>query len=164
MAANGLIYTASFQGVTVTNAIQDIFEFIGSANCSTVFHSFRIEFTPTVVSGVAQDVRTNVQIVRRSTTGSGGVAVTPKPENPRNTVAALTTVNRTVVTTQGTNQDILYGGNPSVIVPWERIYTPDQRIVLPASGGSSQNRLCVFLAAAPGASFVTSGEVYFEEI
>jgi hypothetical protein len=164
MAANGLIYTASFQGVTVTNAIQDIYEFIASANCSTLFHSFRVEFTPTITSGVAQDVRLNLQIVRRSTSGSGGAAVTPKPTNPRNTVAALTTVNRTVVTTQGTIQDILYGGNPSVIVPWERVYTADQRIDLPASGGSSQNRLCVFLAAAPGQSFVASGEVYFEEV
>jgi len=164
MAANGLIYTASFQGVTVTNAIQDIFEFIGSANCATVIHSWRVEFTPTITSGVAQDVRLNLQICRRSTTGSGGAAVTPKPVNPRNTVAALTTVNRTVVTTQGTIQDILWGGNPSVIVPFERIYTPDQRIDLPASGGSANNRLCLFLAAAPGQSFVASGEVYLEEI
>jgi len=164
MAAQGLIYTASFQGVTVTNAVQDLFEFIGSANCSTIFHSFRIEFTPTITSGVAQDVRANIQIVRRTTSGSGGAAVTPKPANPRNTVAALTTVNRTVVTTQGTIGDILYGGNPSVIVPWERVYTADQRLVLPASGGNSQNRLCVFLAAAPGQSFTTSGEVYFEEV
>ena len=164
MAAQGLIYTASFQGVSVTNAIQDIFEFAASANCSTVVHSWRLEFTPTIVSGVAQDVRLNLQIVRRSTSGTGGVAVTPKPENPRNSVAALAVVNRTVVTTQGTIQDILYGGNPSVLVPWERVYTADQRIVLPTSGGSTQNRISLFLAAAPGQAFVTSGEVVFEEI
>ena len=164
MAANGLIYTASFQGVTVTNAIQDIFELIASTNCSAIVHSWRVEFVPTITSGVAQDVRLNLQLVRRTTTGSGGVAVVPKPTNPRNTVVALTTVNRTVVTTQGTIGDIEYGGNPSVIVPWERGYMPDQRLDLPASGGSAQNRLCLFLAAAPGQSFVASGEVYIEEV
>jgi hypothetical protein len=158
------MYTASFQGVTITNAVQDIFEFASSANAPVIIHSWRVEFTPTITSGVAQDVRLNLQIVRRSTSGTGGAAVTPKPENPRMSVAAISTVNRTVVTTQGTIADILYGGNPSVIVPWERIYTPDQRLVLPASGGSAQNRLCLFLATAPGQTLVTSAEVVFEEV
>lgn len=159
MAANGLMYTASFSDVTVTNAIQDIFEMIAAAGVSVVVHSFRVTFVPTIVSGVAQDVRAKLQIVTRSTSGSGGASITPAPENERNTVAAATSVNRTVVTTQGTIGVVKSADQVSTILPYERIFTPDQRI--PIKGGG---RLCLFLATALGAGYQASGEVYFEEV
>jgi hypothetical protein len=159
MAANGLLYTASFSDVAITNAVQDIFEIAAAAGIPLIVHSVRLTFVPTIVSGVAQDVRAKLQIVTRTTAGSGGTAVTPAPENPRNTVAAACTVNRTVVTTQGTLGVVKNADQVSTILPYERIFTPDQRI--PIQGGG---RLCLFLATALGASYQASGEVYFEEV
>lgn len=158
MAANGLMYIAAFSDVTVTNATQDLIEMIAAAGVPALVHSIRITFVPTIVSGVAQDVRAKLQIVTRSTTGSGGSAVTPSPENTRNTVAAVTTVNK-LVTTPGTIGVVKSADQVSTILPFERIFTPDQRI--PIAGGG---RLCLFLATALGAGYQASGEVYFEEV
>jgi hypothetical protein len=158
MAAGGLMYTASFQNVTVTNAAQNLWELIAAAGVSLLVHSIRLTFTPTITSGVAQDVRAQINIQTITTTGTGGSAVTPRAVNRRNTLAAVTTVND-LVTTPGTLGVIMDSENISIIVPFERIYTPDQRI--PISGG---NRLAVNLAAGLGASYAASSEIYFEEI
>lgn len=158
MAASGLMYTFSFSNVSVTNAAQNIFEMIAGSGASVLVHSIRLTFTPTIVSGVAQDVRANLNIQRISTTGTGGSATTPVAVNSRNTVAALTTVNR-LVTTPGTAGNVLDSENVSIIVPFERIYTPDQRVPIPAS-----TRLALNLSAGLGAAYNASCEVYFEEI
>ena len=158
MAASGLMYTASFQNVTVTNAAQNIWEIIAAAGVSLVVHSIRLTFTPTITSGVAQDVRAQLNIQTISTTGTGGSAKTPAALNRRNALAAVTTFN-SLVTTPGTLGVIVDSENVSIIVPFERIYTPDQRI--PISGG---NRLALNLSAGLGASYSASSEIYFEEI
>lgn len=157
MAANGLMYTAKLQSVTVTNAAQNLFEFIAAAATSLLIHSIRLEFVPTITSGVAQDVRAAIAIQSITTTGSGGTAVTPAAEHPRNTVAAVTTIN-SLVTTPGTLGVVKSAHQPSIIVPFERIYTPDQRI--PITGGG---RLAINLAAGLGSSVTLSAEIYFEE-
>jgi hypothetical protein len=158
MAANGLMYTASFSNVSITNAAQNIWEFIAAAGCSILIHSIRLTITPTITSGVAQDVRAQLNLQKITTTGSGGSAVTPAAVNNRNTVAALTTVNR-LVTTPGTAGTVLDSENVSIIVPYERIYTPDQRIPVAPSA-----RIALNLAAGLGGAFNASSEVYFEEI
>jgi hypothetical protein len=156
------MYTASFSNVSVTNAIQDIWQITASTTASILIHSWRVTVVPTITSGVAQDVRVNLQILNRSTAGTGGTAVTPVAVNKRNTVAASSTWNRTVVTTQGTAGNIVSADQVSIIVPYERIYTPDQRVVLPAAASGSF--LSLFLTTAPGAAYNASSEVYFEEI
>ena len=157
MAANGLMYTASFQNVALTNAAQNVVEFIAAAATGFLLHSIRFTVTPTIVSGVAQDVRMQLNMQTITTTGTGGTAVTPAPLNQRNTIAAVTTVNR-LVTTPGTLGVILDSENVSIIVPFERVYTPDQRI--PVGGGK---RLALNLAAGLGGSFNCSLECYLEE-
>jgi hypothetical protein len=160
--AVGLMYTAQFQNIAITNVVQDIWQLNAAAACSVVVHSWRLTFTPTIVSGVAQDVRLQFQILNRSTAGTGGTGVTPGAVNPRNTVVASTVVNRTVVTTQGTAGTIHSSDNISVIVPWERIYTEAQRIPIPAG---SSNFLCLLLVATNAAlPLNASSEVYFEEL
>lgn len=158
MAAGGLVYTASFSNVSVTNAAQNIWEIIAAAGVSVLVHSIRLTITPTIVSGVAQDVRAQLNVQTITTTGTGGTSVTPAALNRRNTLAAVTTFNR-LVTTPGTLGVVMDSENVSIIVPFERIYTPDQRI--PISGG---NRLALNLSAGLGASYNASSEVYFEEI
>ena len=157
MAMNGLIYTATVSSVTVTNAAQNLWEIIAAAGVSMLIHSIRIEFVPTITSGVAQDVRAQINLQTISSTGTGGSAVTPRAVNRRNTVAAAATVN-SLVTSQGTLSVVMSSSNPSVIVPYERIFTPDQRI--PISGGA---RLAVNLGAGLGGSVTMSSEIYFEE-
>jgi hypothetical protein len=158
MAANGLMYTVSFQNVNVTGAAQNLWEFIAAAGTGLLIHSIRLTFTPTIVSGVAQDVRAQLIIMRLTGTGTGGSATTPAPVNIRNTVAAVTTVNR-LVTTVGTASTQLSADNVSIIVPYERIFTPDQRIPVPGGG-----RLALNLAATLGTTYSASSEIYFEEI
>lgn len=157
MAANGLMYTANFDAVTVTAAAQDLWEFVAGATTGILIHSFKITFVPTITSGVAQDVRAQFRQLVRSTTGTGGAAVTPRAVNPRNTVAAVTTTTRTV-TTPGTPGNVWSAEQVSVIVPYERLFTTDQRIFVPAA-----TRWCLNLEASVGA-LVCSGEVYFEEL
>lgn len=157
MAANGLMYTAKQQSVSVTNAAQNLWEIIAAASTSLLIHSIRLEFVPTITSGVAQDVRAAISIQTISTTGTGGSAITPIAEHPRNSVAAVTTFN-SLVTAPGTLGVVKSASNPSIIVPFERIFTPDQRI--PITGGG---RLAINLAAGLGSTIVLSSEIYFEE-
>lgn len=158
MAAGGLMYTASFENLTVTAGAQDIWEFVAAAGVSILIHSVRVTIAPTVTSGVAQDVRMRLEMQQRTTTGSGGTSQTPRALNRRNTVAAATTCN-SGVTTPGTAGNLWGADYVSIIVPYERIFTPDQRI--PVSGGSRWN---LTLLASLGGSFSASSEVYFEEI
>jgi hypothetical protein len=164
MAGNGLMYTAQFSNVSITNAVQDIWQITSSPSASILVHSWRLTIVPTITSGVAQDVRINLQILNRTgTAGTGGTGVTPTAVNKRNSVAATSTWTR-LVTTQASAGTILAGEQVSIIVPYERIYTPDQRVVLPAAPVASQTYLSLFLTTAPGAAYNASSEVYFEEI
>lgn len=156
--AVGLMYTSRFSGVSVTNAAQDIWELVAAAGVSVVVHWIKISFEPTITSGVAQDVRARIQICERSTTGSGGTAVTPAAVHPRNTVAGSTVTTRTV-TTPGTIGDVFWDDSASIIVPFELIFTPDMR--KPISGGQ---RLCVNLTTALGAAYNASSTICYEEI
>ena len=158
MAANGLMYTVSFSNVSVTNAAQNIWELIAAAGVSFIIHSIRLTFTPTITSGVAQDVRALLNIQNITSTGTGGSAKTPTATNLRNTVAAVTTCNA-LVTTPGAAGVVRASDNVSIIVPYERIYTPDQRT--PISGGA---RWALNLSAGLGGAFNASSEIYFEEI
>ena len=67
MAGNGLMYTATFNNTSVTNAVQDLWQITASATASILIHSWRVTFVPTITSGIAQDVRANLQILLRST-------------------------------------------------------------------------------------------------
>ena len=157
-AANGLMYTVNFDTVSVTNAAQDIWELVAGATTGILIHSIRLTFVPTITSGIPQDVRAQLRMLARSTTGSGGTAVTPRPVNPRNTVAAVTTTTRTV-TTPGTAGNVWSAEQISIVLPYERIYTPAQRIFVPAA-----TRFCINLEAGLGAAFNASSELYIEEL
>lgn len=157
-AANGLMYKTSFDLVSITNAAQDIWEFVAGGTVGVLIHAIRVSFVPTITSGVPQDVRAQVRQLVRSTTGTGGTAVTPRATNPRNTVAAAVTTTRTV-TTPGTAGNVWDADNFSIVLPYERIYTPAQRIFVPAA-----TRWCLNLEAGLGAAYNCSATVDFEEL
>lgn len=158
--AVGLMYTSRFSGVSVTNAIQDIWELRAAATAGVILHWVKVTFEPTITSGVAQDVRARIQILERTgAAGTGGAAVTPAGVHPRNSVAAVTTTTRTVVTTQATAGDIHWDDSASIIVPYELIFTPDLRIPI-----SPSTNLSIFLTTALGAAFNCSSTICFEEV
>ena len=156
--AGGLMYTSRFENVSVTAAVQDIWEIV-TGNNAILIHWVRIDFSPTITSGVAQDERARIQILERSTAGTGGTAVTPAGMHPRNTVASLTTTTRTVVTTQGTAGDIKIDVRPSIITPIELLFSADMRIPVQANSG----RLCILLVAALSGAFNCNSTICFEE-
>jgi hypothetical protein len=157
--AVGLMYTSRFSAISITNAVQDIWQLEPAATAGVILHWVKLTFEPTITSGVAQDVRARLQILERSTTGTGGTAVTAQPVHTRNTVAATCVTTRTVVTTQGTAGNIHWDDSPSIIVPYELIFTPDLRIPIAPS-----KRLCLFLTTALGAAYNASSTICFEEI
>lgn len=156
-AANGLLYTVNFDNVSITNAAQDIWTFTAGTE-SILIHAIRITFVPTITSGVPQDARAQLRQLIRSTAGSGGSAVTPRAQNPRNTVASLATVSRTT-TTPGTAGNVMDSDQISIVLPYERVFTPAQRPFIPAATIWSLN-----LENALGSAFNASSTIWFEEL
>jgi hypothetical protein len=157
-AANGVMYKVTFDAVSITNAAQDVMEIIAAAAVPVLIHALKVTWVPTITSGVAQDLRIQLRQVVRSTTGSGGTAVTPRATNQRNTLAAAGTYTRTV-TTPGTVGNALGAEQVSIIVPYERVFQQSQRILVPAG-----TRWALNLESAPGQAIVTSLEMDVEEI
>lgn len=147
----GLLYVAAFDAVSMTDAAQDIiFLQAGSAVPITVHEIL-------VTSAVTTDVRARLAIVRRSTAGSTGTAITPRALFERNSVSALTTAT-SLRTTVGTVGNVLDNDEWSMLVPFQRLYTPETRIVVAAAGFLGLN-----LVAGTGAARVISGKIVFEE-
>jgi hypothetical protein len=138
--------------VTITDAAQDILFLASSASVPLIVHAIRL------TAGVTTDVRARIQIVRRSTAGSGGTGITPSEFFGRNTVSAATTATHSR-TTPGTVGDVLHAEQWSLLVPLEWLPTPEMRPHVPVSGF-----LGVHLAAATGATRVMSGSIIFEEL
>jgi hypothetical protein len=151
------MYKVAFDNVAITAAAQDIMEIVAAAGVPILIHAYKFTVVPTITSGVAQDVRAQLRTLVRSTTGTGGVAVTPRATNQRNTLAAAGTYTRTV-TTPGTPGNVLGSEQPSIIVPYERVFTAAQRILVPAG-----TRWCLNLEASMGA-LNASFEMDVEEI
>ena len=149
---NGLQYTAAFENVSIS-ATQDIFEFVAAAGVPLIIHRVELSW------GVTAQEIVRLQILRRTTTGSGGSAVTPRAINPRNTVAAATTVNRNV-TTPGTPSDVLWTYQQNLVVPVDELAgLPELKIVIPGGG-----RLALNLVSAPAAGRSCSGTIFFTEV
>lgn len=148
----GLMYSAAFENVTITDAAQDIVFLATSSSVPIIVHSVRI------TAGVTTDVRARIQIVRRSTAGSGGTGITVAELHGRNTVAATVTATY-ARTTPGTVGDVVHGEQWSLLVPFEWIPTPEIRPQVPVSGF-----IGVHLVAGTGASRVMSGSITFEEL
>lgn len=152
MAAQGLMYTANVSNTSSGTAVTDILVIGTSAAVPVLVHEWRM------TSAATTDTRLVVQILRRSTGPTGGTAQTPRALNSRNTVAAASTVT-SFDTTPGTAGNIIESELWSVLVPYSRIYTPDERIYIPVSGW-----LALSFTTAPGAAVNISADVFFEEL
>lgn len=138
----GLSYSAQFENVSVTAAAQDIFELVCPAGRAA--YIWQIDLTCGVT---AQEVG-RLQLIKRTTTGSGGAAITPRALNRYNTVAsAMTSFTRTV-TAPGTGTDVYAARQWNIVVPFEfGPRTPDAAggILVPAG-----ERIALHIPAALG--------------
>jgi hypothetical protein len=152
MAAQGLMYTANLNNTSSGTAVTDALVLETSNAVPILIHEWRMTSAATV------DTRLVVQILRRTTAHTGGTTITPRALNTRNTVAAATAVFG-VDTTPGTSGNVLESELWSVLVPYSRIYTPDERIYVPISGF-----LAMSFTTAPGSAVNISADVFFEEL
>lgn len=147
-----LLYSAPFENVTFTDAAQDLVFLATSASAPIKIHAIRI------AAAVTTDVRARIQLLRRTTAGSGGTGITPSALHGRNSVAAATTATY-ARTTPGTAGNVIHAEQWSLLVPFEWLPTPEMRPTVPVSGYFALN-----LAAATAASRVMSGSIIFEEM
>ena len=152
MAAQGLLYTATLNNTSSGTSVTDVLVLETSATVPILIHEWRMTSAATV------DTRLVAQILRRTTAHTGGTTITPRPLNSRNTLAAATGVFG-VDTTPGTAGVIIESELWSVLVPYSRIYTPDERIYVPISGF-----LALSFTTAPGSAVNLSADVFFEEL
>lgn len=148
----GLLYSAPFENITVTDAAQDIVFLATSSSVPILVHSIRVS------ANVTTDVRARIQILRRTTAGSGGTGITPNAEFGRNSVSAATTATY-ARNTPGTAGNVIDAETWSLLVPYEFAPTPENRIHVPVSSYIALN-----LVAGTGASRTMSGRVFFEEL
>lgn len=147
----GLLYVAAFENITFTDAAQD-FVFLQAASGKPItVHEILM------TSSTTTDVRARVSIVRRTTAGSAGTGITPRALDEHNTQAAGATATY-ARTTVGTVGNVLDADAWSLLVPYQKLYTPETRIRIAAAGFLGVN-----LTAATGATRVVSGKIVFEE-
>lgn len=151
--ATGRVYYAPFVNLTLTNdADQDIWELVNGSTSAVVLLGY------TLTSATTSDERLNLRLLRRTTTGASGSAVTEVPADGGNTVSASAAVS-TLVTAPGTAGAILDGFYWSQLSPLIYLPTPEEQIIVPPSG-----RLCLHLQTAVASSRNISGSVRWAEV
>lgn len=148
------IYFAPADNLTVTNdSDQDIFEIVAPSDAVVKIHRIVLN------SATTTDERVRLRLVRRSTTGSGGSAVTEVAADGVSEASGGGVAVTTLVTTPGTIGDILQAWYWSQLSPFDELPVPEDRVVIPPSG-----RLCLNLETAVASSRNWSGFVVYEVI
>lgn len=158
----GRMYTAAFKDTAVT-AVQDLLEIAAPADAVVVIHSWFL-VQKTEVGDTAEEMLllTCNRGVGTVTSGSGGATVTPHPiADGDPAFGGVVERNNTtaMVVGTGTLETDLEVHAWNVRVPYQRIYTPEERPVI-----SPSNRWTLELETAPADSITMSGFVTFEEI
>lgn len=154
----GRIYRVPFNAVAVT-AQQDLFEITAASNKPCRIHAWMVTQSSEV--GDAQEEGLNLVIKRgnsSTTSGSGGTAPTPVPQNPNDSAAGFSAeVNNTTKMSGGT----ITLEEPhcwNVRAPHLMVYTPETRpVILPGE------RKTLELATTPADSITMSGFMIIEE-
>lgn len=147
----GLLYTVPFENISMTDAAQDILFLATSSSVPIKLHYIR------VTASVTTDVRARIQLLRRTTAGSGGTGITPSEITGRNSVSPATTCTY-LRTTPGTAGDVIMAEEWSLLVPFEYLPTPEHRPEVAASAYIGLN-----LVAGTGATRSISGYAVIEE-
>lgn len=149
----GRLYSAPLDAISVTtDSDQDIWEMVCGSTYRAVLHEFAL------TSNSTTDERVRLRLVRRSTTGTGGSAITEVPLDGGNTRSNGTSVTA-LVTTPGTVGDIIAGWQWSQQDELLFLPTPECRIIV-----SESARLALHLNTAVASTRTWSGRVIFEEL
>lgn len=148
---DGLTYSASFENVTLTDASQDIILIATGSIVPATIKEILLN------SDVTTDIRARLQLLFRSTAGSSGSSVTPRATDGHNSRAAAASVT-IMRTTPGTAGNVVDGDRWSLLTKFQRLWTPEDRIRVPAAGF-----LALFLAAGTGGARNLSGKIVFAE-
>lgn len=156
------MYRATFKEIAVT-AAQDLFELLAPADATVIVHRWTIS-QKTEVGDAAEEMLTITvnRGVGSVTSGSGGASVTPQPvEDGMAAFGGTVERNNTTILAVGTGTletDIeVYEWN--IRVPFEHIYTPEERPII-----SPSTYFTLELETAPADSVTMSGTLVFEEL
>jgi hypothetical protein len=150
------MYTVSFAGVAVT-AQQDFFEIVAAAGKNCRIWALYLSQS-TEVGDAAEEGLSILLKAGATTSGSGGSAPTPTPQNITDTAAGFTAeVNNTTKATAGTIVTH-HADNWNIRMPFQLILPPQMQIELTGS-----RRFTVELATTPADSITVSGTLYVEE-
>jgi hypothetical protein len=145
------VYTVPFNALAVTtSADQNIWQ-ITSATKPLIIHHFEL------YSATTSDERVKLKLMRYSSAGSGGAGATEVLLDPGS--AALTGAVTQLVTTPGTDGDVLQAWYWSQLSPLVYLPTPECRPVVAVGG-----YLGLHLGTAVGAERAWSGFLTWEEI
>ena len=149
---SGLMYTVGFESIAVS-AVADLLEGLTATGNPITIH--RVEVSDDAIA--LEQLR--LQLLIRTTAGSGGTSVTARAKSPLNSRASATTWNRTV-TTPGTAGNPLHNG-----WRWGQVWNFDYVlgkselvIEIPAA-----TRFAFALLAAPGSAKSVSASIDYEE-
>ena len=154
----GRMYSAAFQGVSVSTGIVDLFELLPAAGKPCIIHSVHV---------TQDDGETSLQLpvtLKRLTatvTGGNGTAVTPRKLGWSTDAAAGAAVERiatTPATTSGT-AEVLRAQGDNILNGWHWTFLPEERI-----GIVNGEAFIAKLETAAGVTLLLSGELIFEEL
>lgn len=150
------MYSVSFNAVAVT-AQQDLFEIVAAAGKNCRIHALYLSQS-TEVGDTAEEGLNIIIKAGQTTSGTGGTAPTPVPQNVTDAAAGFTAeVNNTTKASTGTIVTH-HADNWNVRVPYLWLPTPAMQIELTGS-----RRLTVELGTTPTDSITMSGTLYVEE-
>lgn len=146
------VCTAPLSALTVTNdSDQDIFELVTAAGFPIELISFEL------YSGLSTPEVVALRLVTRSTTGSGGSAIT-EVNNGQGETTTIQTAASSLVTAPGTIGNVLEPYRWDQLAPFIYKPVPEERWQIP--GGT---RLCLNLGTAVASSRTWSGKVTWYE-
>lgn len=152
----GRSYTVSFTGVAVT-AQQDLFELVAAAGKPLKILGFGLSQS-TEVGDAAEEGLSIILKSGQTTSGSGGSAPTPQPNNPSDSAAGFTAeTNNTTKASAGTIVTH-YPDNWNVRQPYVMVFPDRMQPVI--TGG---RRCTLELATTPADSITMSGWISVEE-
>lgn len=157
---SGRMYSVPFVAVVVT-AVQDLWELTTASSRPLIIHSIEIEQETEVGDAQEEDLRI---LYRRgtsgTTSGSGGTAVTPRPDWSSDAAATFVAeCNNTTVMSGGTITD-LRAWTWNVRLPFFKQFTPETR---PRINGAGE-RATISLPVAPADSITMNGTLMVEEL
>lgn len=153
----GRRYTAQFSGVAAT-AQQDLFELVAPSDAVVVVHEWGIS-NLSEVGDAAEEMLLLLVKSGQTTSGSGGSAVTPAPNEAGDPAFGGTVeANNTTKASAGTIVNHAPSLNWNVRQDREKVYTPETRLVL-----SPGRRMTIELATTPADSITLAGWITFEE-